>query len=619
MTSADLLPLANHLWQSTLCIGVVWLAALVLKKNRAAVRYWLWFAASAKFVIPFAPLVALGARLTWRMAPAIAQPQWSLVMDDVATPFAASLPMVHAVAPHGSPPIPAILIGVWLCGLAAGIVFWIRCSRNMRSVRSLATPLPLGLPIPVMSSPSRIEPGVFGILRPVLLLPEGIADRLTPPQLDAILAHEMCHVRRRDNLTAAIHMFVETVFWFHPLVWWIRTRLIEEREGACDEEVIRLGSDPETYAEGIIGVCKSYIESPVACVSGISGSDLKKRIICIVTRRLGVNLPFSRKLLLVAIGIALVTGPLVFGIVNAPLLRAQSSAVDWEKAAGGAMSFDVASVKQNKSGPPPSGDNPMANFPLDNGDGYSSNGGRLSVTNFPLFIYINFAYKLTGAEGRTLQSQLPKWATTDQFDIEARAPANTTKDQMRLMMQSLLADRFKLSLHFETQQLPVFGLVLVKPGKTGPQLRSHSEGPPCDPVTPAPSDSVPAPKANAAEVFPPTCGALTWDRRALSSGHVRIGFRNATMEQIAGYLATAPMAGLDRPVLDQTGLSGNLDFTMDYTRDSPLGAPGADQQSDTSGPTFLEALRDQLGAKLEPQKGPVVVLVIDHIEEPSPN
>ena len=71
------------------------------------------------------------------------------------------------------------------------------------------------------------------IRKPVLLLPEGITDRLTPAQLEAVLAHQLCHVRRRDNLTGAIHMVVEAAFWFHPLVWWIGSRLVDEAEQAA--------------------------------------------------------------------------------------------------------------------------------------------------------------------------------------------------------------------------------------------------------------------------------------------------------------------------------------------------------------------------------------------------
>jgi len=98
--------------------------------------------------------------------------------------------------------------------------------------------------VEIRSSPGLLEPGVVGWLRPILLLPADILKRLTPPQLEAVLAHELCHVRRRDNLTSAIHMLVEAIFWFHPLVWWISARLVEERERACDEDVLRLGSEP---------------------------------------------------------------------------------------------------------------------------------------------------------------------------------------------------------------------------------------------------------------------------------------------------------------------------------------------------------------------------------------
>ncbi len=132
-------------------------------------------------------------------------------------------------------------------------------------------PVQIGIPIKAKSSPTLLEPGVFGIFRPVLLLPEDIFQRLTPAQLNAVIAHELCHVRHRDNLIAAIHMLTETVFWFHPLMWWMGKRMVEERERACDEEVVRLGIEPRAYAEGILNVCKLYVESPLVCISGERG------------------------------------------------------------------------------------------------------------------------------------------------------------------------------------------------------------------------------------------------------------------------------------------------------------------------------------------------------------
>ena len=96
-------------------------------------------------------------------------------------------------------------------------------------------------PIEMVVSRASLEPGIFGIVRPVLIWPEGISEHLDDAHLEAILAHEVWHVRRRDNLAAAIHMVVEALFWFHPLVWWIGARLVEERERACDEEVVATG------------------------------------------------------------------------------------------------------------------------------------------------------------------------------------------------------------------------------------------------------------------------------------------------------------------------------------------------------------------------------------------
>jgi bla regulator protein BlaR1 len=177
-------------------------------------------------------------------------------------------------------------------------------------------------------------------------------------------------------------------------------------------------------------------------------------------------------------------------------LAAQSSdAPDWQTAAGGKMAFEVASVK------------PAApelwhapNFPLDNRNAFVP-GGRFSAT-FPVGTYISFAYKLSPDERRTALAHLPAWVDNDNFAIEARAPASSTKDQMRLMMQSLLADRFKLAVHFETREVPVFALTPIKPGQTGPKLRPHSAGPPCP-------DSYTGARPSASEVFPPNCGDAT--------------------------------------------------------------------------------------------------------------
>ena len=287
MTPAHLLQLANHLWQSTLFAAAVGLLTMGFRQNRARVRYALWLAASLKFLIPFSLLVAIGSQMHLRTTPITAPvAPLTFVVQQIGQPFVpapAPMPAPRPAAPNW---VAILLAGLWGCGFLANLIPWVHRWRSIRASLRAASPIPVDLPIPVMTSPLRLEPGVFGIRRPVLLLPAGLLDHLTSSQLELILAHELCHVRRRDNLAAAVHMLVEALFWFHPLVWWIETRLVAERERACDEEVLRAARDPEDYAEGILKICSLCLESPLACVSGVTGADLKKRIEAIMANRL---------------------------------------------------------------------------------------------------------------------------------------------------------------------------------------------------------------------------------------------------------------------------------------------------------------------------------------------
>ncbi len=325
----------NHLWQSTLFAVAAALVTLVFRKNRAQVRYCLWLSASVKFLVPFALLTSLGNSL-WsalaarKIATEFAPPAVSLTMDQITQPFPDTFSFVpSAPLTHTNDWISIAILGVWVCGFVGVVLVRFRGWLQIRAAMRASTPIDTRASVAVRSLPGLLEPGVVGFLRPILLLPEDILKRLPPSQLEAVLAHELSHIRRRDNLTAAIHMVVEAVFWFHPLVWWIGARLIEERERACDEAVLSLGGEPGDYAEAILRVCKLYVESPLACAPGISGADLKKRIVRIMTQRLGYKLSFGRKLLLASIGLAVLAGPVLLGLLNATQVRAQSSMLDW--------------------------------------------------------------------------------------------------------------------------------------------------------------------------------------------------------------------------------------------------------------------------------------------------
>jgi len=189
-----------------------------------------------------------------------------------------------------------------------------------------------------------MEPGVFGIVRPVLLWPAQLSDRLEDAHLEAILAHEVAHVHRRDNFAALIHMVVEAIFWFHPFVWWIERKLVEERERACDEAVIQSGSCAEIYADSLLKVSRFCAELPLPCVSGITGADLSKRIRSIMAHRFA-DMGSGKRLLLAVLATSVVAGPVAFG-----LMQDSSPTGQFLHTKGPLPSFEVASIRPNHSG-----------------------------------------------------------------------------------------------------------------------------------------------------------------------------------------------------------------------------------------------------------------------------
>jgi uncharacterized protein (TIGR03435 family) len=284
----------------------------------------------------------------------------------------------------------------------------------------------------------------------------------------------------------------------------------------------------------------------------------------------------------------------------------QASMVPWMVAAGGHAQFDVVSVKPDSADM--SAESVHSNVPLGPMDSFTSTGGLLQASNFPLLQYIVFAYKLTSTQVQSVQSQLPKWANTNRYDIEGRTSGNPTKDQYRLMMQALLADRFKLSLHYDTKQIPVLALELDRPGKFGPHFQLHpADAPPCS--------SAPAPGATVDGGFPQQCGVISAGQ-ASAPGRIKIAARNIPLAMLTNLLGSQPIININKPVVDKTAINGNVDLMFEFSPEVP---PGVDFQADPNGPTFLEALKDQLGMKLESTTAPVDSIVIDHVEEPSEN
>jgi len=279
----------------------------------------------------------------------------------------------------------------------------------------------------------------------------------------------------------------------------------------------------------------------------------------------------------------------------------------WEANAA-KMEFDVASVKENKSG-----DMPNSNIPMGPGTVYVPNGGNFIATNIPLIGYILFAYKMGRGTAQAMEKQVPGWVMTERYDITAKTDKHdATKDEMRLMMRSVLAERFKLVVRNETEQVPVYGLVLAKPGTLGPNLVAHRTSEPCEPLgeKEKPTDTV-------AGGFPRICGGIVSLPNS-TPGMTTMGARNIPIGQLVGVLAG--FGNLGRPVLDQTGLTGTYDFLMEFAPERRL-APtdAANASADTAGPGLEQALRQELGLKLESKKGGVEVWVVDHVEHATQN
>lgn len=274
-------------------------------------------------------------------------------------------------------------------------------------------------------------------------------------------------------------------------------------------------------------------------------------------------------------------------------------APDWQTKAGSKMAFDVASVREDptgKYGAPP--------FSMDADDAFKPTGG-LFTADVPLSQYISFAYKLPIQYN--LLSGLPEWAKKEHFVIQARAAGNPTKDQMRLMMQSLLADRFKLALHYEMQDRTVLVMTLAKPGTFNQRLRLHVDGAPCSVVTSRPKGA-----QITFDMFPCHLILMTFK----PDNVILAGARDTTVELMAAFFSNVGHLG---PIVDRTGISEPVDFSIDFLPEKRPDPAAANSQADVPGTSLRDALQSQLGLRLKPATAPLSIPVVDHIEQPSAN
>lgn len=494
----------NHLWQSTVFAAAIGAMVLLFRQHSARLRYWFWLAASVKFLIPFSLLVDLGRHAEQpTMKPVLAPAS----VESLATAFAPASVIITNTQSDWE-----FLPWIWATGALAIAARWILCCRKAHRLRESSRPLPLALPVPVRVTSLAIEPGVCGFFRPVLILPEGLMERLSSAQWQALVVHELRHVRYCDNLTALLHMAVQTLCWFHPLVWWIGGRLVEERERDCDQAVVAATGAREEYAQSILEVCKLYLPQPLPCNAGISGSDLRSRITAIMTAPKPAGLTTMRKASLSLATAAVCTAPFLIGA-----LQEQTDPTKY--------TFEVASIRPSAPG--------------QNGTGVNTDQSKLTTRNTSLFALITYAYgvqpyQVTGAPG---------WARDERYDVVAKfdepeqnvgvtelGPMASRDARIRARLRNLLADRFQLEMREEKKELPVFGLVTER-------------------------------GAAKIQVDPNPRGNMNVNQ---NNGNGILRGDGVTLERLA--ITLSGIVG--RPVIDETGLTGLYGIELKWAADS---------------------------------------------------
>jgi uncharacterized protein (TIGR03435 family) len=598
--------LVHFLWQG-LSIALLYTAArrTMVRRSSPNARYLLACAALAAMMA--APLVTWCLMQQPDASPGAAYHIRSIPPAPSTTRVAAAtLPdSVRATVPSVQPEqFLAWIVIVWLAGAAA---FWFRLAggwvvtARMRSMlvrrappewqealRKLGAQIRLSRPVPLLVSALVQVPTVVGWLRPVVLVPVGALGGLPAEYLEALLLHELAHIRRHDYLVNVLQSVAEALLFYHPAVWWVSGHIRADRELCCDDVAVSVSGNALTYARALAHL-ESYRPSQVSAVLAANSGSLADRI----ARLLGKPRPVVRTGL----------GPVVVTI--AVLLATAAYGLFGQS--GTHPAFEVATIKRNASAQDAAtGRRGVAYKP----------GGRIIATNAPLRLLIQFAYAAhdspyQGHSDPLGASQViggPAWIDSDGYDIEAKPESNTDQKHAWLMLQTLLADRFRLTLHRETRELPVYNLTAKKTGLKLPPAKDIT----CRSFLPG---TTPQPLLGTSD-----CG---YAPLFLSSTELQIEGRKLHMADLVRGLARA----LGRPVLDKTGFTGEFDIDLNYTDEDIMKSAGSAAPDDAGGNrlragpnlSLVFAAMDQLGLKLQPAKGPVEVLVVDHAERPTPN
>jgi len=425
-------------------------------------------------------------------------------------------------------------------------------------------------------------PMALGWIRPVVLVPIAAVAQLTPTQVEAILAHELAHVRRWDYVVNLVQNIAEVFLFFHPVVWWLSARIRLEREQCCDDIAVELCGDPLGYVTALkqLEQARQIPHAvPPRLVFAATGGSLLKRVQRILRGKKDVQISSSGVVgpiaLVTAFVIVLAGHSRLNAISQAPLNAAQPA---------DQRGFASASIKQVVANTSNRG------FLCAFGP-----GGRAFKAFGPVDSIVACAYGIPAARTQEQLIGGPDWLRVDLFEIDAQSPTDnppTSFDDGLPMVRALLADRFRLAVHRETKHLDTLDLnVASGDGTLGPQMRQ----------TPADCAGWIASKRKGPMPSRPgyrPCGFARTNNQTITNTAI-------TMPQLANLLT----AWTGTVVRDTTGLSGYFDVDL-----SPM--PGRADSAAGRGRNLDVALRKQLGLTLKASTSVVDLLVVDHVERP---
>jgi uncharacterized protein (TIGR03435 family) len=591
--------LLHFLWQGVLIAAVY-----------AATRKWLARSAGphARFVLACAALATMAAAplitgmILLRPAAPIDIPASAhfaaAASADSAPAGAATFASLRTGVSRTLPePLLPWVVAIWFAGamtfwfrLLGGWIYAVRLRSHLvrpaprewqQALDRLKTRIRVSRPVRLLVSSVVAAPAVVGWLRPVVLVPVGALTGLPPEQIEAIFLHELAHIRRHDYLVNVLQSVVEALLFYHPAVWWVSGHIRTERELCCDDVAVSVTGDVLTYARALAEL-ESARPAHFRATMAASGGSLAHRI----ARLLGQSRPVPRTL----------SGP---GIVAAAMLVAITAfAVFGQPAVR--PKFEVASIKPDLE----QGFTMVRPLP-----------GRLTAAA-PVRLLMQNAY---GVRSFQIVGG-PAWIGSERYQIDAKSGGNASRAQIFLMLQSLLEDRFQLKTHRKTRDLPVYALV---PARSGLKLPHPKEGGCVSPDPEAPPGAVFTQDWAGGRMPPPRqgqppaarCGSVNV-MVTLSGARMQGG--NVTMPEFTRALSMV----LGRRVVDRSGFTELFDVRLDFLPDETtpaLPAPPPGGATLDYSPDILAAIQQQLGLRIESAKGPVEVMVIDHVERPSAN